>query len=224
MFFKNKPKKNDPKCSNCKSRIGEEYSFCPYCGNILFDPEKRSQDFGMLGKNNAMDDSLFRQKITENNLSITDKMISSIVSSLMKNLDQQMRGAEKSNISSMPRNIKIKIGVQPLQNNKQQRRAPRHDFSISKISEQQLQKMSSLPKTQAKTNIKRLGNKVIYELDTPGIESVRDIFVSKLESGYEIKALAKNKVYVNSLPVNLPINSFTLDKDRLFIEFSDFEE
>lgn len=56
------------------------------------------------------------------------------------------------------------------------------------------------------------------------IESIKDIFVSKIESGYEIKALAKNKVYVNSLPVNLPILSFTLNNDSLFVEFSQAQE
>ena len=88
------------------------------------------------------------------------------------------------------------------------------------MSKEQLEKISKLPKANAKTNMKRLGDKIIYDLHAPGIESIKDIFVSKLESGYEIKALAKNKVYVNSLPVNLPISSFTLTNEKLSIEFS----
>ena len=225
MFFNKKSKKNQMKCSNCKSKITDEYSFCPYCGNVLFDPEQRSHDFGMLGLDDSFDDSLIRQKISESNLTITDKMISSIMNTLMKNMNQQFKEMDKSEMhkQGMPRNIKIKIGIQNP-NKQQQPKAQRHDFSMNKISEEQLQKLSSLPKIVAKSEVKRIGDKVIYELDAPGIESIKDIFVSKLESGYEIKALAKNKVYANSLPVNLPINSFTLNKEKLYVEFSHFQE
>lgn len=219
MFFGKKSRKEGSRCSSCRSKIDGEYSFCPYCGNVLFDPEKRARDFGMLGKSDQFDDSMAKNKIADANLTITDRMISSLVNSLMKNLDQQFREMDKMpNQNKMPKNIRISIGM-PNQN-APQKKAPKHDFSINKISEEQLKKLSSLPKSSAKSNIKRLGDKVVYELEAPGIESIKDIFVSKLESGYEIKALAKNKVYVNSLPVNLPINSFTLDKERLVVEFS----
>lgn len=223
MFFNKKSKKNQMKCNNCKSKITDEYSFCPYCGNVLFDPEQRSNDFGMLGLDDSFDDSLIRQKIAESNLTITDKMISSIMNSLMKNMNQQFNDIDKSEMQSrMPRNIKIKIGIQNP--NRQQPKTQKHDFSMNKISEEQLQKLSALPKVSAKSDVKRIGDKVIYELDAPGIESIKDIFVSKIESGYEIKALAKNKVYVNSLPVNLPINSFTLNKEKLYVEFSHYQD
>ena len=218
MFFGKKSKKAELKCSNCKSKITDEYSFCPYCGNVLFDPERRAKDFGMLGKSDSFDDSMIKNRVADSNLTITDKMISSLVNSLMKNLDQQFKEMDKPGQQKMPKNIRINIGLQDPAN--QQKRIQKHDFSITKISEEQLKKMSGLPKISAKSNVKRLGDKVVYELETPGIESVKDIFVSKIESGYEIKALAKNKVYVNSLPVNLPISSFTINNDRLFVEFS----
>lgn len=220
MFFNKKSKKEDMKCDNCKSSITEEFSYCPYCGNILFDPHQRSKDLGMLGKTDALNDPVFKQKIAENNLTITDKMIGAIFNSLMKNIDQQMNQA--NNPMQGPGNIKIKIGI--ANPNKMQKQNPKknikHDFSQNSISKEQLDKISKLPKTNAKTNMKRLGDKIIYDLHAPGIESIKDIFISKLESGYEIRALAKNKVYVNSLPVNLPIHSFTLTNEKLSIEFS----
>ena len=216
MLF-NKKNKEEDKCSNCRSGIKEDYSFFPYCGNVLFDPEQRAREFGMLGKSDSFDDSMAKQKIAESNLTITDKMISSLVNTLMKSFENGMESG-KLGANNMPRNIKIKIGMQNPAT--QQRRAPKHDFSMGKISDEQLKKMSGLPKSPAKTKFKRLGGKLVYELDAPGIESIRDIFISKLESGYEVKALAKNKVYVNSLQVNLPITSFSLDKDKLFVEFS----
>ena len=221
MFFNKKSKKEEMKCNNCKSGINEDFSYCPYCGNVLFDPHKRSKDLGMLGKTDALNDPIFKQKIAENNLTITDKMVGAIFNSLIKNIDQQMNEPNKG--AQRPGNIKIKIGI--ANPNKIQKQNPgkrtKHDFSPNSISKEQLEKISKLPKANAKTDMKRLGDKIIYNLHAPGIESIKDIFISKLESGYEIRALAKNKVYVNSLPVNLPINSFTLTNEKLSIEFSD---
>ena len=79
--------------------------------------------------------------------------------------------------------------------------------------------MSTLPRTQAKTNIRRLSNKVIYELATPGLQSVQDVFVSKTESGYEIKALGDKKIYVNNLPIDLPMRGFSVEDNKLLVEF-----
>ena len=223
MLFKKKAKKEGIKCDNCRSKISDDYSFCPYCGNVLFDPEMRARDFGMLGKSDMFDDSMAKQKIADSNLTITDKMISSIVNSLMKNLDKQFREIDKSESTrngKMPGRINIKIGLPENSQVQENKRMPRHDFSSKKISSEQLDKMSSLPKIVAKTNIKRLGDKVIYELEAPGIESIKDIFVSKIESGYEIKAIGKNKVYVNSLPVNLPIKGFSITDKGINVEFS----
>lgn len=220
MLFGKKSKKSEEKCSNCRSEVMDEYSFCPYCGNVLFEPERRAKEFGMLGKHDSVDGEFLKQRNSKNNLSITDKMISSLMNSLVKNLDEQFKEMGKSGSETIPKNIKINIGIQNPKMNKEPKRNLKHDFSINNISSEQLSRMSSLPKKNAKTAVKRLGDKVIYELEAPGIESIKDIFVSKLESGYEIKALAKNKVYVNSLPVNLPINSFALDKEKLSIEFS----
>lgn len=166
MFFGKKSRKEELKCSNCKSEITKEYNFCPYCGNILFDAEKRARDFGMLGKTNNFDDSSLKRRVTDSNLTITDKMMSSIFNSLMKNLDQQFKEADKSNGDGMPKNIRINIGFQDPQI--PQKRVQKHDFSMTKISSEQLKKMSGLPKTSAKSKIKRLGDKVIYELEAPG--------------------------------------------------------
>ena len=71
-----------------------------------------------------------------------------------------------------------------------------------------------------KTNVRRLSDKVVYELKTTGIESVDDVFVSKLESGYEIKAIGNKKVYVNSLPVSLPMKGYSISDAGITVEFA----
>ena len=128
-------------------------------------------------------------------------------------MEKEFQDAE---IKTFPNGIRIKIAgpriIQAKQKKKVQPRKP--------ITPEQIEKISSLPKAEARTNVKRLGDKVVYELNTPGVQSVDDIFISKLESGYEVKALGSKKVYVNSIPVNLPITKYSVLDNKLFVEFN----
>jgi hypothetical protein len=179
------------------------------------------RNFGMLGKNDSFSEQAMKNASTDG-LGITDKLIGSLVNSLMKNLDKQFRGMGKSNMNGMPGEIKIKVGMMPMnaQQNKKPQQKNRSHLTAA-ITEEQMRRMSSLPRTTPKTSIKRLSDKVIYEISAPGIQSTKDVFVSKLESGYEIKAIGDKKVYINTLPINLPIRSFTIDNNKLLVEFKD---
>ena len=90
---------------------------------------------------------------------------------------------------------------------------------IKNLTDEQLKKMSGLPRTKAKMTMRRLSNKIIYELNTPGINSTEDVLLAKLESGYEVKAIGEKKVYVNSIPVNLPLQGFSIQDNKLIVEF-----
>lgn len=215
MFF-NKKGKDKLKCENCNSKISNRFSFCPFCGNTLIDQEKEIQNFGMLGKDD------FSNSQPSHGLGITDKLLGSLVNSLVKSLDKQFRDINRdfekdldnAEVKSFPNGIRIKIGSHP---NYKKSKKPKH-LSRS-ITEKQLKKISSLPKTEARTNVKRLNNKILYELSTPGVGSTDDVFISKLESGYEVKAIGDRKVYVNSLPINLPLLGFSILKNKLLVEF-----
>lgn len=220
MFFKKK--KPEAKCKNCNSEIEEKFSFCPYCGRSLLNNEKEMKDFGMLGKND-FDDSIEKNPMSQ--FGLTDKLINSIMNSVIKSMDKQMKGAIESDaqnldnsnarIEQLPNGIKISIGMpQPAkqaQKPKQQQR--KH------ITEAQLERMSKMPREEAKTKIRRLSDRVVYEISAAGITSPEDVLISKLESGYEIKAIGKSKVYVNSIPVTLPLRGFSFDEKKLSVEF-----
>lgn len=208
-------KKKNIKCENCRSKINKEFSFCPYCGDNLIDEEQYKKDYGMLGKVDGSPDMNSNM-----GFGITDKLIGSLMNSVMKNLDKQFRNIEKdqtriekAEIKSFPNGIRIRINPGGQVRKKQETVFQRQ------ISEKQMEKMSTLPRAVAKTKVRRLNDRIIYELNTSGVESTQDIFVSKLESGYEIKAIGDKKVYVNSLPINLPLKNLSLDSDKLFIEF-----
>ena len=216
MFFK---KSN--KCENCNSKINNKFSFCPYCGSNLTNEEKNIKEYGLLGK----DDRINTEVIANNQpfgFGITEKMIGSLMNHLLKNLDKQFKNIDEDNfnkteIKSLPNGIKIRIGpIMPLQDEGKKAKS-----SIFKrpISNEQLERLSSMPRAKAKARMKRIGDKIIYEIDAIGVLSPKDIFISKLESGYEIKAIGSKKVYANTLPINLPISAISLNDNKLLVEF-----
>ena len=153
------------------------------------------------------------------NFGITDKLIGSLVNNLVKNLDKQFKDTERAEVKNFSNGIKIRIGPPT-----QQTKAPKQMKILDKpISSQQLEKMSDLPRIAAKSNIKRLSDKVIYELSTPGLNSTEDVFVSKLESGYETKAIGSKKIYVNNLQIDLPLKKLSILNNKLLIEFKSQE-
>lgn len=213
MFFGNKDEKKR-KCENCGSKSNENYNFCPSCGNSFIDPEKERKNYGLLGREDADENMLPGE-----NLGFMDKMFNSMINSMMKSINKQFENQfgemeeANSEIRALPNGIKIKISGPFYQKQKKQQ------IKNPEVSSEKIKKSSSLPREKAKTNVKRLSDKIIYELSTPGVTSAQDIFISKLEFGYEVKAIGKSKVYVNSIPLNLPIKKYSVSDDKLSLEF-----
>ncbi len=196
-------------CNKCEGKLKESYSYCPYCGLDLRNPEKDMRDFGVIGKNNLEGAPL----MGGGSLGITDKMINSVMNSLVKSLGKQFDNMNSQNIKSSPKGIQIRFGA-PTKQSQQKK-----EIVEKVITQEQIKRMSKLPRSEAKANVRRFSDKVVYDLKATGIEDVKDIFVSKLENGYEIKAIGKNKVYVNSIPVNLPLKKYSLSKSGMSVEF-----
>ena len=210
--------KDSVKCDVCSSKVEEKFSFCPYCGSNLIDKEKEERDFGFLGKKDAPENNL-----QENNLTFADKMINNVINSVMKNMMKQLKQSDpqvvteldNAEIRSLPNGLRIKIVPHK---NSQNNPAP-HKEKLNVINSEQIKKMEKLPRQIAKSSVKRLSNKVVYELLTPGVSSLSDIFISKTESGYEVKAIGNKKVYTNSLSIELPLKSYAISKDKILLEF-----
>jgi len=227
MFF-DKENKKQKKCDGCSNTTDKKHRFCPKCGDPFSGTKEEKENFGLLGRDDSIN---IDEQNTIQNFGITDKLINSVFNNLMRNLDKQLKGQMggmnqnpgNTEIKNFPNGIRIKISGPNMNNQKRKPQVKRHAINRP-ISSQQLKKMAELPREKAKTTVKRIGDKIIYELTTPGITSPEDVFVSKLESGYEIKAIGTKKVYVNSVPIGLPLRGLSISKNRLFIEFSSQEE
>jgi len=209
------------KCNRCGKKVSDKYDFCPNCGNSMGNPQ--NNDWGMLGKND------FMPSMNEIKLPMGFNML---FNSLMKNMNKQFSEFEKENEKSKKikkdgisisistfGNGPPRIKVNSLGNNQEAEvqktviNAKQTLFSREKIKE-----FSSLPREEPKTNIRRLSNKVLYEIDMPGVESTENISIIKLENSIEIKAIAKEKSYFKLIPINLPLENYSLDNGKLILE------
>lgn len=225
------------KCPRCKEKISKEFNFCPYC---RADLSKDSDDFGMLGKND------FNMSQGENQLGLP-RGFNMLFNSLMKNLDKQFReldgnilqnpapknqikmpGMKKRGLSisistagNKQPQIKVKsFGNQPQFKQKQsQIKKQTKEISSNKLPQKTLKGISKLPKKEPSTNIRRLTDRIIYDISMPGVQSLKEVSIVKLENSLEIKAISKTKAYIKLIPINLPLIDFNFSKGKLVLEF-----
>ena len=181
-------------CPRCGKSLKDKYDFCPHCGTAL---EKKTEDFGMLGK-----DDFFSNNFNEMRLPFGFNL-SNIVSTLMNSVEKQLKETEKrpNKIEGAKRNIIINIAGMPIANQMPTQiespvKKETKNISLDNFSSEKLRKFSALPKEEPKTNIRRLSNKVIYEINLPGVKSAKDISILNLEKGIELKAVSEKKAYL----------------------------
>ncbi|MBS3085691.1 zinc ribbon domain-containing protein [Candidatus Pacearchaeota archaeon] len=238
MFWKKR-------CKRCNEKISEKYGFCPNCGiPIIKDYNENEEyeddkDWGLLGKNDetGFKDAEIRLPFGFNTL----------FNSLVKSLDNQMKEFDKElgktkfnnikpaanfiksggiriNISSggnrSPKIIVRSFGNMPgFREQEQQikKQAPRLS-KPKEFSAKNIKKLSTLPRKEPSTNIRRLSNRVIYEIDLPDVKSEKDVSIIQLENSIEIKAIGKDSAYFKLIPINLPIKGHKLTEGKLVLE------
>lgn len=235
-------------CDKCGRKIGKDFSYCPYCGHNSRDKRKDSMDdrtndrddradYGFLGK---QDGDLFDGM----------KMpfgFNTIFKKLVKEMDKQFREIDKEigkekiskinnknplikqggisiNISSAGESPLIKIksfGNLPARAIEKQIKPEEKIIKKPEISEEKVKKFAKLPRQEAESKVRRLSGKVIYEIDLPGVNNLKDIIVNKLENSIEIKAFAEDKAFFKFLPIALPLLRYHLSKGKLILELGE---
>jgi len=220
-------------CKKCGRKIKKEFEFCPYCGfNIKrYEDEK---NYGLLGKND---------EFNLPNLNIGMPFgLERVFSSLLKQIDFQFKELDKEMgkdfklEKKLPvKNKGISISISTESGKKPEIRVrgfgPGYENLISQvkenpikamptITEEKARKLAKLPREEAETNVRRLSNKIVYEIELPGVSSLDNIIINKLENSIEIKAFTKDKVYFKLLPVKLPILNYKLEDEKLVLELS----
>jgi len=209
-------------CRKCGEKVNSKHRFCPNCGNLL---SSNNEDWGMLGKDDFVGD--FENPTDSFFGSFGGKVIGKIFEGTMKMLEKEMQKEMKDNRNYPRTNMQLfingeKINLEGGHQQAQQIRKPKEQEKkivvLDKISKKNLKKISNMPKQEPLTKIRRFSDKIVYEIEMPGVESTKDISIIKLENSIEIKALAKNKVYFKLIPINFPITYYNLSKGKLVLE------
>lgn len=198
------------KCPNCKEKIERKFSFCPYCG-ISLKKKESVEDLGMLGK-----DDNFQQAVNQMNLPFG---LNGIVNNLMKQLESEM--GPMNNPQSMPKGFKIqfstdKNGVMvPMM--PQQQEPPVQKVVREEISDKEKLRRASLKKVLAKSSMRRLPEGVVYEIETPGVIAKKDVSITQLAQGIEVKAYSKEKCFVKTIPLKVEILNYIVKDNKVFL-------
>jgi len=210
------------RCLNCGEKIGKKDKFCQNCGASLNN--QKDAGFGMLGQNDSTNnfEDFSKNIFGKVGGTMLNKMLGNAMKMLEKEMQKEMRPSStpKTNIQLFvngkrinPENIKItKKQVNPL-NEEQTQRKPLPHFS-----QESAKKSLSLQKKEPQTNVRRLSNKLIYEIFLPEVKKIKDISIVELEEGIEIKALTKNKLYLKRIPINLKIKNYEFANETLILE------
>ena len=208
-------------CARCGKKTSTKFNFCPSCGSNLAN--NSDEDWGMLGKDDNFleEDSFSAPLLGGFSAKMLNKMLGGAMKMLEKELEKEMKESKRTNFELYINGKRIapdKITVtrKPIE---KVTTKPKEKISRT-LSQEALKKFLELPKKDPLTNVRRLSNKVVYEIEVPGVESINDISIVKLENSIEIKAIAKDKAYKKIIPIDLPITDYKLDGQKLVLELS----
>ena len=200
-------------CKSCREKVSSKYRFCPSCGKEI-EGYKR-EDWGMLGREDVIGEESFASPFFTG---FSGKMFNSMLGNALKMLEKEMKNMEKaprSNFRLMINGKEIQIGQQKKPK-EAVRKIPKREFG-----KEQLKKISELPKKEPKTSLKRLGDKIIYEIEMPEVKSLNDVLINNLENSIEIKAIGESAVYSKIIPINMPITNQELSQGKLILELGE---
>ena len=201
------------KCASCAKKIERKFRFCPYCGASARGVGVRGvgvsdNEYGMLGR----EDSGER---VQDELKLPFGM-NKIVNSLVKQLEGQMNSLDGGD--GIPRGFKIRIAGGPQMNQLVRRAPEKRAEEMPKISDEEMDRRAGLPREEVESRVRRLSDRIIYEMDTPGVKRKKDIVLTKLASGLEIKAYSRDKCYVKFIPLTVEVIEYSVEKDKVFVE------
>ena len=222
---------NKKNCKKCGKKLKSEYDFCPSCGSVIKASKK---EWGMLGKDDYLEqENGFQSPNMLGGISggFLNKMVGSAMKMLEKELAKEMKGIEnqrvpKTRMKLMINGKEINLDsndLKRLQQGETIKAKPKDSKNPTKklpinFSDKKLKEFQKLKKVEPKSEMRRLGDIVTYEIFVPGVESLEDISIINLEKGMEIKAIAKTKAYLKMIPIKLALTKYLLSKGKLTLE------
>lgn len=232
-------------CKKCNKKVNKDSSFCPYCGTYISpykynknSKKENKKSYGMLGKN----DNLSQENNPFQNPAFpgfSGKIISKLFDSTMKMLEKEMEKSMKEsgafhqdkNMNSNTRfelyingkkvdPSKIKITQKPLQQKSIQQNQTQNKSGKS-FSPENSKKFAQLPLKEPKTNLRRLSDKIIYEIYVPGVKKIENISIVRAGNSVEVKAISDKNAYFKIIPFGMDILKYDLNNETIILELGE---
>ncbi len=219
------------RCKKCGKLIDSRFRYCPYCGAKLIEPD------GLLDRIDELMQPSFGSFGFDDFATAMMKNFSTVFSGLLEEIERQFREIDKQlanekqtkpKVSGISISISTSTGKKPKIEVRRIGKGKVSEVPIkvkvepikktAKLDEKTIKKIAKLPKKEAKSSVKRLSDRIVYEIDMPGVQSEKDVFITKLHNSIEIKAVAKDKVYFKLIPLALPIINYRLENEKLILE------
>ncbi len=189
------------RCFSCGEPVRRSWNYCPNCGANLRKERAYERHPALLGFRSIFDeiDREFRE---------IERMLRRLA------MRREKRGGVSIKISSEP-GKEPRVEVRTFGNLKN-REDILQRFKRARARQRQPPKVTEEPETR----VERRGNRVIYRIRMPGVESEEDIDVQKLRESVEVRCYARDKAYFTlfSLPRHARIASTKLEGDEFVIE------
>ena len=204
------------KCSKCGKALESKANFCSNCGSRI----SSNEDWGMLGKNDFAEEEIsspFEKIFSGFGGGMMNKMINQTMKMIEKEMNQnakQMQQNPRSTMRLMINGKEIDLNnMQPKQKQiKKIKELKQKDLPFNK-----LENFSKLPRKEPESSVKRLQNKIIYEINLPNIKDEKDISIMKLENSIEIKAVSNKNSFFKIIKLSNPILNYSLEKGKLIL-------
>jgi len=194
------------KCRSCAEKVDRKFNYCPSCGASL--KVRSEEDFGMLGIN---DSGRIEEELR------LPFGVEKIMESLVKQLEKQLENMDMEEGAQMPKGFKIQIARGPMRQQVIQNGEVKKK-EVVRVSSEEAERRAGLKKVNAESKVKRLGDVIVYEIETPGLKRKEDVVITELETGVEIRAYSKDNCYVKIIPLKVEILRWKVEKEKVLIE------
>jgi hypothetical protein len=204
------------KCPQCGNKIEKKFDFCPWCG--LNMAEKDEDEFFNPNFNMGFPfNTIFKQlgKSLEKEFKSMER--------IAREPEKKAHGISIKISTGNSGNPVIKIGSigdKKIENEMGNMISPVKKARIKQIniSEDEARKFAKLPHKEPLTNIRRLADRIIYEIELPGVTDKKNIRISKMHNSIEIRAFSDDAAFLKLIPIALPIMRHAFEKGKLILE------
>lgn len=210
-------------CKRCSTKTNSKFNFCPNCG-VPFNENTKKEDYGLLGDSDANENPFDFANMNNPFVgAFGGKMMGKMFESAVKMLEKEMQKEMKKQNSSPKTNFQLfvngkKVNIEKNHNHVHKARKEKKEMDYQTLPQANLKKFGDFPKKEPETNVRRFSDKVIYEINMPGLKSEKEMSIVKLENSIEIKALGENVIYKKIIPISLPITDYKISTDKLVLE------